>query len=299
MAPVRVLVVDDEPCILTLLRQAISQCGAEVEVADGPAALRLLGERAFEIVISDTQMPGADGIEVLKTAKRFRPGATRVLMSGNPAALARGEEGDAPADLLLNKPVHLGQLRQLVEAVAATGSRLEALAKAMRRRYADSADAVFLKDTRGWYLFMNATGAELLQRPVQEIERRPDSGIFDKGTLLEEVRASDQAVVRTRRPYLYVNAMRSTESVRSFLSVKFPVFDAIGVVKAIGCLSREVTAWISPAAADRPGRVDELVRDLNEASVIVAAGSIAAVIERGEVERSLQVSSEVADRISL
>ena len=180
MAHVRVLVVDDEPCILSMFQNVLPHCGAaDVQVADGPAAIRLLGEREFDLVISDVQMPEVDGLKVLECARRRSPKATRVLMSGDPAALARGRGGDSPAQVLLNKPVEISRLRALVAAAAPKPSRIEGILESMRRRYAESADSVFVKDTQGRYLFMSAAGAALLRRPVQEVVGRLDSEIFD------------------------------------------------------------------------------------------------------------------------
>jgi CheY-like chemotaxis protein len=289
---VHVLVVDDEPSILNLLEMVLTRFGAVAEVAGGADAIRALAEREFDLVISDTQMPEFDGIEVLETARRLRPRATRVLMSGDPASLARGEGPSSPAHYRLKKPVELGRLRHLVEVVALASSQLDDLLQSMRLRYADSADAVFVKDTRGRYLFISKKGASLLLHSVEEIEGRLDSEIFDKATLSEEVRASDQEVVRTRRHYLYVNVTRNPGTSRTFLSAKFPVFGAGGVILAIGCLSRDISELIGPAAGDRTGRIDELLHDLQEASSILASGANATAIERGDIERCLQEPRE-------
>ncbi|MEK7469088.1 MAG: response regulator [Planctomycetota bacterium] len=292
MAPTHVLVVDDEPTILALLKLSLSKAGALVEVADGPAAIRLLGERAFDFVLSDTQMPGADGLEVLEAAKRLCPNATRVLMSGDPGALARGEDPDSPAQHLLAKPIDLGRLHRLLQASTRPAFRPDELLESIRRRYSSSSDAVFVKDTKGLYLFMNTTGASLLLRLVPEIVGRLDSEIFDRATLIEEVRASDQEVLRRRRHYLYVNATRNPGTARTFLSAKLPVFDARGEIRAIGCLSRDVTELMGPDPGDRSEQIDALLRDLQEASSILAAGANAIAIERQEVERCLQEPRE-------
>ena len=296
MAAVRVLVVDDEPYILVLLGHMLTKFGAVVELAEGPAALRLLGEREFDIVITDVQMPGVDGFEVLDCARRLRPRAIRVLMSANPFALGRVEGDFSRAQFLFAKPIDFDRLRGLIEAAGA-GSRVAGVVDAVRHRYADSADAVFVKDTLGRYLFMSAKGALLLERPAHEIVGRFDSEIFDGATLLEEVRASDQEALRTGRHYLYLNTMRTTGSTRTALSVKLPVRDADGVVSAIACLSRDVTELLAPDEADRANRVDELLRDLHGIAAALGVGESAIAIDRPEIERCLRIPAHVADRI--
>ena len=64
-----ILVVDDERSVRELLEIALSGAGHRVTTAEsGAAALRLLGERSFDVVLSDLTMPGIDGMEVLRHA---------------------------------------------------------------------------------------------------------------------------------------------------------------------------------------------------------------------------------------
>jgi DNA-binding response OmpR family regulator len=297
MARVRVLVVDDEPYILKLLGHMLSKFGAETVTADGPAALRLLAERDFDVVLSDVQMPEVDGFAVLECARRLRPGATRVLMSANPFALGRVDGDFALARFLLAKPIDFDRLRAIVEGVAPAGTWLDAIVESMRRRYAGSGDSVFVKDPLGRYLFMSAAGARLLERPVADVVGRLDTEIFDGATLLEEVRASDQEVMRTGRHYLYLNTMRVGGVTRTAISVKLPVRDAAGSVVAIACLSRDVTALLKPDAADRAAQVEALLLDLAELAKVLGVGAGAIAIDRPEVERCLKIPAHVADRI--
>jgi len=62
MASKLVLVVDDEADVGGVIAEAIAQDGHQVDVAtNGAMALEMLGQRRYEIVISDTKMPGMDG----------------------------------------------------------------------------------------------------------------------------------------------------------------------------------------------------------------------------------------------
>ncbi len=59
----RILVVDDERVIRKLLVSYLSEEGFEVEIAtDSDAAIELLKKQAFDLVVTDIKMPGADGI---------------------------------------------------------------------------------------------------------------------------------------------------------------------------------------------------------------------------------------------
>jgi adenylate cyclase len=90
-----VLLVDDEPRILSALTRALRREGYQLLSADTPAlALRLVDEHAVDLVLSDYKMPGITGLELLERIAKRRPEAARLLITGwntevDPAALAR------------------------------------------------------------------------------------------------------------------------------------------------------------------------------------------------------------------
>ena len=66
----RVLAVDDEPDMLTLMQKHLSRAGFEVTTAsDGMDAVEKAGQSAFDIIVADLNMPRMDGWEMLKTLK--------------------------------------------------------------------------------------------------------------------------------------------------------------------------------------------------------------------------------------
>jgi len=74
-APVRVLVVDDDPGVRYTLREILESEGLAVEeAADGAAALAAWEERPAPLVVTDLRMPGMDGMELLRRlAAKARP----------------------------------------------------------------------------------------------------------------------------------------------------------------------------------------------------------------------------------
>ncbi|MCI0820923.1 MAG: response regulator, partial [Chloroflexi bacterium] len=81
--PIRVLVADDEPSIRQLLAATLALQGYEVTAArDGDEAKRLLEREPFEVVITDYQMPGLNGIDVLRFAKLMNEGCQVVVITG-------------------------------------------------------------------------------------------------------------------------------------------------------------------------------------------------------------------------
>jgi CheY-like chemotaxis protein len=79
----RVLCVDDEPAVLTILSRALDNRFEIVTMDDPVAALALL-ERGddFSVVISDMKMPQMDGAEFLARVKRLSPQSSRLALTG-------------------------------------------------------------------------------------------------------------------------------------------------------------------------------------------------------------------------
>jgi CheY-like chemotaxis protein len=95
-----VLIVDDEPALGRAAARALRSSELDVHVLEDPAsALELLAEQHFDLVLSDYQMPGLDGVRLLDEVRRRHPRVRRVLMSAAPPAdlqerLANGELED-------------------------------------------------------------------------------------------------------------------------------------------------------------------------------------------------------------
>ncbi|QGY40302.1 response regulator [Pseudodesulfovibrio cashew] len=93
MPRIRVLVVDDEPDFLKLIKRRLSKRNVDVDVAaSGEEALHFLEEARVDVVILDVRMPGMSGIETLKEIrKRFRE--VEVIMLTGHGSMQSGIEG--------------------------------------------------------------------------------------------------------------------------------------------------------------------------------------------------------------
>ena len=77
------LLVDDEPSILSSLRRLFRPQGYHVLTAEGgQAGLDLLQGETVDLVISDMRMPGMDGARFLEKVRRVQPNAARILLTG-------------------------------------------------------------------------------------------------------------------------------------------------------------------------------------------------------------------------
>jgi two-component system probable response regulator PhcQ len=84
---IRILLVDDEPNVLSALQRALRGRWRGGRLAVEPhtsplAALDALLERPADVVVSDYRMPELDGVELLRRVRELQPYAGRVLLSG-------------------------------------------------------------------------------------------------------------------------------------------------------------------------------------------------------------------------
>ena len=78
----RLLVVDDEPSVRDSLQGILEQEGHQVSTAgSGEEALAILSEHSFDLILLDLKMPGIDGLEVMKEAKRTAPDTVVIMLT--------------------------------------------------------------------------------------------------------------------------------------------------------------------------------------------------------------------------
>ena len=83
----RLLLIDDEPHVAASLQRVLRRAlGTAVRIetlSDPHAAVALVRERAFDVVVSDYRMPGMNGIELLKLVRDAQPHAVRMMLSAS------------------------------------------------------------------------------------------------------------------------------------------------------------------------------------------------------------------------
>lgn len=114
-----VLVVDDDPAAVSLVRDYLERHGASVTTATDPEeGLRHVERENFACVISDYDMPGMDGIEFLDTVRNQQKGLSLVLYTsvGDESVARKARERDA---VYVEKSGTGNPLATLVEQVPA------------------------------------------------------------------------------------------------------------------------------------------------------------------------------------
>ncbi len=111
----RIVIVDDEPQILPFLRDLFRLDGWDVrEAGNGTTGIEMLERERFDIVLTDLKMPGADGIEVLRTARKIQPDTEIILMTAYGTIDSAIEAMRAGAFHYLAKPFRAEEVLHLV-----------------------------------------------------------------------------------------------------------------------------------------------------------------------------------------
>ena len=143
-SPLSVLVVEDDPRLLDILRSHLDRMGYQVRTAGGAArALELLAEAPSDVVLSDVRMPGMDGRTLLQIARERYPDVKVVLMTAFGSVDDAVDAMRAGAYTYVTKPFKVEEIAAVLRNAArevALGREVEGLRRVVRGRW--SADAL-------------------------------------------------------------------------------------------------------------------------------------------------------------
>ena len=114
----RILVVEDERALCETIVRSLRRLAYSVDSCyDGDTAIDLLGSERYDLVLLDLNLPGADGMTVLRTLRQTDR-ETRVLILSARSEVADKVEGlDAGANDYLAKPFHLEELEARIRSL--------------------------------------------------------------------------------------------------------------------------------------------------------------------------------------
>ncbi len=109
----RVLVIDDEPGMRSLMRRGLGLAGFEVQTAqDGELGLEVVQSYRPDLVMLDLMMPGLDGYETLERLCAFEPCPKIIVLSGRDEPEARART--LKANGFLVKPISFDVLLEMI-----------------------------------------------------------------------------------------------------------------------------------------------------------------------------------------
>ena len=120
----RILIADDEDSMRALVARAIGMGGHDIVTAqDGAEALEILirEDGAFDLLLTDIQMPVMDGIALALSAARDFPKLTILLMTGFADQRERASNLNAIAHDVITKPFSVADIRAAVADALASG----------------------------------------------------------------------------------------------------------------------------------------------------------------------------------
>jgi EAL domain-containing protein (putative c-di-GMP-specific phosphodiesterase class I) len=273
----RVLVVDDEPALLQVTALLLRTWGYDVTLAeDGDRGPELVEHNAYDVILSDINMPGTDGIGLLRAVRTRDLDVPVILMTGGPTVETAMTAVELGALRYLPKPVPPETLKRVTEHAL----RFHRIARARREAAAVLGDA---------------------NRLVGDIAGL--EAAFDRA--LPAVWMAFQPIVRGPGAVLFgfEGLVRSTEPM---LPHPGALFDAAERLKRLPDLGRIIRRLVAEAVADAPNGSRILVNlhpedlqdeDLYDAQAPLSAHAARVVLELTE-RASLDGIGDVRGRIA-
>jgi EAL domain-containing protein (putative c-di-GMP-specific phosphodiesterase class I) len=124
-----VLIVDDDEALARVLSKVLTAAGYEVSTAhDGTVAVEAIVRRTFDVILSDIELPGMTGIDLLRVVRAYDLDVPLILMTGAPTVATAVEAVALGALQYLQKPFPNDVLLKAVEQA----SRLHRMAEIKR-----------------------------------------------------------------------------------------------------------------------------------------------------------------------
>lgn len=185
----RILIIDDENAICTVLSASLRDEGYHVETAkDGLSGIQAIGEFKPDVVLLDIWMPGElDGLEVLKRARDQFPGSQYIIMSGHGTIETAVRATKLGAWDFVEKPLSIDKILIIIKNILSYETEKNEkglLLNRLRKNIAiigESKGIVILKDmiarvapSDSWILIggENGTGKELVAQNIHYLSRR-------------------------------------------------------------------------------------------------------------------------------
>ncbi len=208
----QILIVDDEKAILAVLTGALKKSGDVYQVTtalDGFSALDRLKENTFDLVVTDFNMEGMDGLELVE-AIRFQQPQSKIIMIT--AFGYDGLESDASRLAIfryLTKPLEIGVFRQVIqEALAETAisrpdvqalseEQYQTIHKLLNQLQIDvSARCIFLTNPAGQTILRIGDAGKIAVEKVASLVGGSIAALLEAGQVLDEQMENTTLVYR-------------------------------------------------------------------------------------------------------
>jgi DNA-binding response OmpR family regulator len=188
--PPRILLVDDEQAILTLLSYPLQQDGYEVvRASDGVEALARFAETEFELVVLDVTMPHLDGLEVCKRL-RASSSVPIIMLTAKTEEIDKVLGLELGADDYITKPFSIREFRSRVKAALRRSSMTSSSSGGERDEGGEPLEAGELRvdfDKRTVRLRDELVQTTFVEFEILGLLARSPGRVFTRETLLDRI----------------------------------------------------------------------------------------------------------------
>jgi len=200
--PIRVLYIDDNPLDRELVRDALEQEHGGFQVTEAASRAEFeqrLAEQKYDLVLSDFSILGFEGLDVLRAVQEVDPSLPVVIVTGTGSEEVAVEAlRSGAADYVIKTPAHVRRLPHILRAVldrarlAEERRRAEEALRESEEKFRtiteSSADAIFITDQKGNYVYANRAASDLLGYAVDELTKMSIPDISVQGQAEESLR---------------------------------------------------------------------------------------------------------------
>ena len=253
--PLRLLIVEDSEDDALLIIEELRDGGFNPDYlrVDTMASIAAALDQTWDVVIADYKLPGFTGLDVLRMVRSRDPDVPFIVVSGliSEDTAVEAMRSGAHDYVLKDNLIRLAPAidRELREVMVRRERRRaeEALVRneAVLQAILDSSSAaVYLKDVDGRYVLINAVCARIFGTTKAEVIGHTDFELLPRETAERHVR-HDREVLQTCGAHEYEEPIETGNGVHTYVSAKFPVYDAVGTVFGVGGISTDVTAMMN------------------------------------------------------
>ncbi len=113
---IKILFVDDEPKICQLIKELFKQEGYQIDTSlSGIEALEMMKEYNYQMLITDLKMPGIDGLELIRRAKREQPEISTIMVTGYATIETVVQSLKHGVDDYITKPFNIFEMKKAVK----------------------------------------------------------------------------------------------------------------------------------------------------------------------------------------
>jgi len=122
---VHILIIDDDEEMRSLLTELLEEEGFETACAgNGPDALQELVKQSFDLIITDIEMRGLTGLDILPEMTKLRPEASIIVMTSIANEEVHRRSLEKGASGYLEKPIHMKKLKALIHEMLSAKEKM-------------------------------------------------------------------------------------------------------------------------------------------------------------------------------